>query len=601
MNLTSSLQVPTAPLSTAGSSNTQQQAARAGTGTTTGSSLGFDFAQAIADQLQRLVPLQRPTLAADAQTSQDQPAQQPEDNPQPVSDNHTERFDNNASNVSNSNESLQNDTNTSSGSHTHQRARVNAQKTIPSELSQTTDNLPAPLPAVNATAAAVILDPTNLSSSAQTAVPVDTTASSNTTATGSNTPLQMIDLSPQVRIITNPKMAPSPESLAAFAKSMGLDDSAIHNLLGASATTQATTATTATAGASAVANLNLPTAASLVPVSTNVMTNDLQAAGNVLQKLATPNSTAIANSATTPTGGSTVAMQLSAMNVASATATPAASVLPNPAINSIATNPPVVAGMTAADMASIQQLQISVMPAAVAQPATVNASSSSVPSTVSMLSLLGIGISEQDVNALMSNYSDGAGSDTNTQQQTSQGEAGNFAGMSASLTSNAATNATTTEASTKSATNMSDVYDQLSGRMATELAARMHKQLSDGEWKMKFALRPSNLGGVEIQLEMKDGKLDAVFHADNPLTRDLLQNSSQRLREALGNFGINPGQVQIGQGGGNSSQNNSGQTPQQAQVRDNSAVKVSNSDDSTSVTSTSPSNKADASLLDLYA
>jgi flagellar hook-length control protein FliK len=146
---------------------------------------------------------------------------------------------------------------------------------------------------------------------------------------------------------------------------------------------------------------------------------------------------------------------------------------------------------------------------------------------------------------------------------------------------------------------MGEVYDQLSDKMATEMAARMHKQLSDGEWKMKFALRPSNLGGVEIQLEMKDGKLDAVFRADNPLTRDLLQNSSQRLREALANFGINAGQVNVGQGGGNTPHNSSGNSNRNAQVRDNSTSQVNGTGSANSATTVR--NKAHASLLDLYA
>jgi len=135
--------------------------------------------------------------------------------------------------------------------------------------------------------------------------------------------------------------------------------------------------------------------------------------------------------------------------------------------------------------------------------------------------------------------------------------------------------------------------------MATEMAARMHKQLSDGEWKMKFALRPSNLGGVEIQLEMKDGKLDAVFRADNPLTRDLLQNSSQRLREALGNFGIHAGEVNVGHGGANNPQNNSGHAAKQSQVRDNSSSQVNSSGDT--ISAASAPQKGHASLLDLYA
>ena len=146
---------------------------------------------------------------------------------------------------------------------------------------------------------------------------------------------------------------------------------------------------------------------------------------------------------------------------------------------------------------------------------------------------------------------------------------------------------------------MSEVYDQLSDKLATEMAARMHKQLSDGQWKMKFGLRPAHLGGVEIQLEMKDGKLDAVFRAENAMTRDLLQNSTQRLRDALQNFGINAGFVQVGQNGGQSQQNASGNSTPQPQVRDNSGVNTNNSDTTAQVVANR--GKDSSSLLDLYA
>jgi flagellar hook-length control protein FliK len=106
------------------------------------------------------------------------------------------------------------------------------------------------------------------------------------------------------------------------------------------------------------------------------------------------------------------------------------------------------------------------------------------------------------------------------------------------------------------------------------------------------------LGGVEIQLEMKDGKLDAVFRADNPLTRDLLQNSSQRLRDALENFGIQAGQVHIGNNASQNQQNPSNGSSKQPQVGDNSPLQVNASNDTTPVAAR---NKANASLLDLYA
>ena len=76
----------------------------------------------------------------------------------------------------------------------------------------------------------------------------------------------------------------------------------------------------------------------------------------------------------------------------------------------------------------------------------------------------------------------------------------------------------------------------------------MHEKLNAGEWKMKFALKPASLGLVDVQLEMRDGKLTAQFNADTNLTQDLIQNGSQRLKEALGQLGMNNASVLVGQG-----------------------------------------------------
>jgi flagellar hook-length control protein FliK len=302
-----------------------------------------------------------------------------------------------------------------------------------------------------------------------------------------------------------------------------------------------------------------------------------------------------------PNADSAVATQLAAM--AASAQPPIAASGAGLAAAATTLAAPTVPGLTPTDMAAIQQLQITVLPAAVlpVNPAINTAATNTpIPSTLDMLSLLGTGVDEKDVSALLSRFSEDAGNESNADQQpASQGEGNNFSSFAQALSrSNNAANAAAASAAPTGA-NMSEVYDQLSDKMATEMAARMHKQLSDGEWKMKFALRPSNLGGVEIQLEMKDGKLDAVFRADNPLTRDLLQNSSQRLRDALGNFGINAGQVNVGQGGGNTQQNNSGGATKQPQVRDNSTSQVNGTGSASGTSSTR--NKANASLLDLYA
>jgi flagellar hook-length control protein FliK len=518
----------------------------------------------MASQMQRLVPLQRQMIAAETPSSQ-QPRPQTqsraqEDQQQVDDQRSTQRLDAEARDAHRSatHDAGQEQTTDQPPSHAHQRARAATPKTNAADadallagLMQGASATPTDVPVVATTAATPVVAAAEI-------------AATNGLQTA--TPLQTIQLSAQVRIITDPKKAPSPESLAAFAKSMGLDESAIQNLLG-----QQPEAAAAIAGA---------------PTSTNAV--------------ALPTALLLPNVAS-PSADSAVATQLAAMN-ASVTTQPAM-VASGAGLAAAATtlNTPTVPGLTTTDMAAIQQLQITVLPAAVmpVNPAVITPSTS-VLSTIDMLSMRGTGVGEQEVSALLSRFSQEAGSDSTDDQQPSQGDGNNFGSFSQALTRNAnSANAAPANAAQAAAPNMSEVYDQLSDKMATELATRMHKQLSDGEWKMKFGLRPSNLGGVEIQLEMKDGKLDAVFRADNPLTRDLLQNSSQRLRDALGNLGINAGQVQIGQGGGNASQNNSGHASKQPQVSDNPSSQINGTDGATSATKAN--NKVNASLLDLYA
>ncbi len=526
----------------------------------------------MAQQMERLVPQERQTFAADVPEqppaeahAQDSCASEDTRSADRSPTDRQTRTDSSSSDDASDNQAAK---------HAHQRSKAAAQKVQRTEVDVLLEGLMQGAPVTPLAPTAVVL-PTGTSEVSLDAAPSVTAAEVPVTTPLANAAaLQTVALSPHMHIITDPNQAPSPESLAAFAKSMGLDESAIQNLLAQQPVTPATSL-----------NTGLPTTS-----------NALQAAmGTALQSFHQ-------NSAP----DSAVATQLAAMAASAQTAvtTPVAASGAGLAAAATTLAAPAVPGLTPTDMAAIQQLQITVLPAAVLPINTINtaATNAPMPSTLDMLSLLGTGVDEQDVSALLSRFSEDAGSDSHPdQQQSSPGEGNSFSSFAQALSrSNNAANAANAAASAApTGTNMSEVYDQLSDKMATEMAARMHKQLSDGEWKMKFALRPSNLGGVEIQLEMKDGKLDAVFRADNPLTRDLLQNSSQRLREALGNFGINAGQVNVGQGGGNTPQNNSRGAVKQSQVRDNSTSQVNGTASATSTGSTR--NKANASLLDLYA
>ena len=566
MNLSSYLQMPPAPSVPNHTSNAVPQGPSAGVSPSAGNSLGFDFADVMARQLQRLAPEQRQTFAADA--PKPVAASNDQQETRPVEAHRSDRAEHEPRETRADNEASDQDNNDDHTASTRTRAKTKDQKADRPDVDALLEGLMqgAPLAQTPSVVTAQATGETPV-----VAAPVETPITTDVASPAAA--LQTVQLGPQMRIITDPKAAPSPESLAAFAKSMGLDESAIQDLLAQQPATPATSLTNAATAPQAMPN-------ALQAAMSTVLNGHMQHLNNTDSAVATQLA-AMAATAEQPTVVSGAGLAAAATTLTTA---------PTPTV--------ALPGLTPTDMAAIQQLQITVLPAAVLPVNTTNTAPTT--STLEMLSLLGSGVDEQDVGALLSSFSNEAGSDTNSDASSSQGESNHFSSFAQALnTTNKANNATPTNAAQEATANMSEVYDQLSDKMATELAARMHKQLSDGEWKMKFALRPSNLGGVEIQLEMKDGKLDAVFRADNPLTRDLLQNSSQRLREALGNFGINAGQVNVGQGGGNTSNNNSGSAGKHPQVRDNSSSQVNGTSSASSVNSSR--SKANASLLDLYA
>ena len=571
MNLSSYLQMPPAPSASKSPTTSPAAGPAAGARVDAGNSLGLDFAQIMSRQLERLPQVERQSVAASAP----QMKSAPEDSRHQTQKRSDVSEDRNA-------DSDQRDDGATKRSQNRQQDQDNA--TAVREVSNDSeDNSQDTQPRAQKTRATqkVLTAQEQMDAALLQAMsPVAPVAPVNTTLAStieSKPALQTIALSPQIQIITDPKQAPSNESLAAFAKSMGLDESVIQTLI-------------AGGNPAALSNSGDTMRAALVaqdPLTQGVLPTGLQATSVTLN----PQSVVQAGNAVASALGDFNA-NLTQQTAALAPAVSGSASLLAPDTHALpgALLPP----MSAADLASIEQIQITVMPAAVA----LNGNASNLPSTLDVLSLMTGDLKEQDISTLSTQFNEAGSNEQPADQQSSSGSGENTS-FGQVLNRQANQNAPATSANVHASTHMAEVYDQLSDKLATEMAARMHKQLSDGEWKMKFGLRPAHLGGVEIQLEMKDGKLDAVFRADNPLTRDLLQNSSQRLREALENFGIHAGQVHVGQQGGNAQQNGSRNSANQPQVGDNSTLQVKGdaSVDSTRVAS----NKANASLLDLYA
>jgi len=184
-------------------------------------------------------------------------------------------------------------------------------------------------------------------------------------------------------------------------------------------------------------------------------------------------------------------------------------------------------------------------------------------STLAVLSMMDADLRPEDIDRLKEEFDKlSAIDDSSTSPEgTSGGNVANNRAASPTSTSAAQT--------LKNHPDMAQTFEKLSQKLATELASRMNDQLNAGEWKMKFALKPASLGLVDVQLEMRDGQLSAQFQAENGLTKDLIQNGSARLKEALAELGMNNAYVSVGQDNRQSSQGGSGQSGQRQAAADN--------------------------------
>ena len=311
--------------------------------------------------------------------------------------------------------------------------------------------------------------------------------------------LTTIALSDKLQIITAAQTQPSEKSVADFALAMGLDPGQVKELFGSSSASAANA--TMKPGLSTKDMLGLNTMPAYTPA--NAFAGGPDSASAVTQALVlnTPVSSADFQ-----------ALQQTA---------PATETKPG------------------ADMlAKLDNLQIQLGTAQAQQIAV-----APPPSTLSVLSMMDAQLRVEDIESLKNEF--------DALQPVSSSDISGLNLPGASLAQGQRTGHNlSTPAATVFANNpdMAQTYENLSQKLTTELAARMHEKLNAGEWKMKFALKPASLGLVDVQLEMRDGKLTAQFHSDTALTQDLIQNGSQRLKDALADLGLNNASVLVGQG-----------------------------------------------------
>lgn len=134
---------------------------------------------------------------------------------------------------------------------------------------------------------------------------------------------------------------------------------------------------------------------------------------------------------------------------------------------------------------------------------------------------------------------------------------------------------TSPSADDTSATQRSEDIENLSEKMGQAVGQRILSAIEKGQWHLKLMLRPATLGHIEVEIRMRSGELDAVFTAPQALTRELLQDGLSKLKDSLGQMGMNVASMLVGDG--QTQQRGGDSTPSQTRKMANSDSKESKS------------------------
>ncbi|PUE16547.1 flagellar hook-length control protein FliK [Limnohabitans sp. MMS-10A-178] len=103
----------------------------------------------------------------------------------------------------------------------------------------------------------------------------------------------------------------------------------------------------------------------------------------------------------------------------------------------------------------------------------------------------------------------------------------------------------------------------LADKLGKAMGERLQEQLERGEWKLQLKLNPAHLGRIDVELDMSSNGLDAIFKTDNQLTRELIAQGMNKLKDSLAESGMTVANVwvnsenQRGSGGNSTPRQNS--------------------------------------------
>ncbi|PUE57955.1 hypothetical protein B9Z45_07650 [Limnohabitans sp. 2KL-17] len=390
--------------------------------------------------------------------------------------------------------------------------------------------------------------------------------------------LKAFHLGPHLNVITPESAVPDEQSLEAFARSQGLDETAVQWLMGSapSATSkplgllsEASALLTKTPALGIAANGassgapgtvgavgTISVSGATVAIDTSGALRSIGAEGIVgTSPITTDTSSSPASSAATPgdlvKGAAAVKPDLPITN----------SVLNSAALWAMAqqTEKARTASSAPDALTEAAQVQVNLMPppspAAIwmQRNALVIASAKEPVATKAGVSLSELDLTQAASPELLESLAQeltegGAAASSGTHPTPLSGHAGHKPDMLAAArldVQNSDANPSTPDAATA---QRSENIQNLAEKMGQAVGQRILSEIEKGQWHLKISLRPATLGHIEVEMRMRSGEMDAVFTAQNAVTRELLQDGMSKLKDTLSQVGMDVASVLVGDG-----------------------------------------------------
>ena len=372
--------------------------------------------------------------------------------------------------------------------------------------------------------------------------------------------LQTVSLGSKFEVITATDPLPDPSSLAEFARSQGLSESAVHALFGdlvpaPAPVTLPDASNLAQMGLPQMGMMGLPNNVSIT--STLIGTNPTSASATLTLP---PNFETLGTAQGTVSGASVSNLLAAAGATGVIQAMGGSGTSVSNALGSadqLAEVPPEMGPLDAMRMRMVPgwenmtrqlaQLKGSDQAAAWGQ-LTTNLSISKSAGGEATEVLLDLGADDPQLTSLLDSLQD-ISSNTQVTPLDSARNTASTGALGSAATSAALANPEMTDR----AAQIQDLADKLGKAMGE----RLQEQLEKGEWKLQLKLNPGHLGKIDVELDMNKSGLDAVFKSDNQLTRELISQGMPKLKDSLSQSGMTVANVWVNsenqrQSGGNS-------------------------------------------------